>query len=164
MLRRAGSLLVLLFALQAAAIEPPPDRDKWVAVRADNLHVLSNASPAAARELARDLLQMRQVIAQITRRDVRTPFTTRVFLYAESKSLAPYVVSRMGRSKAMFRSGHDNLIELRAAAEGGVDRSVYHNIAEYFVESTLGPPPLWVQEGLAEYCSALAAKDGAGLH
>ena len=41
--------LLLLFALQAAAaIEPPPDRGKWVAVGADNLHVFSNAGPFEA--------------------------------------------------------------------------------------------------------------------
>lgn len=164
MLRRAGSLLVLLFALQAAAIEPPPDRGKWVAVRAHNLHVFSNASPAATRELARDLLQIRHVIGQSTKLDVRTPYTTRAFLFAEAKSLAPYLDAVMGKFLAFFRSGYDNTIELRADAQGGVSRSTYHTIAHYVVENTISSPPLWVVEGLAEYCSTLAAKEGAGLH
>jgi tetratricopeptide (TPR) repeat protein len=165
MLRRAGSLLVLLFALQAtAAIEPPPDRGKWFAVRADNLHVFSNATPAATRELARDLLQMRHAIAQITKLDVRTPYTTRVFLFADAKSLAPYLEAVMGQFLALFKSGYDNTIELRADAQGAVDRSTYHSVARYFVENTIREPPLWVFEGLGEYGSTLAANEAAGLH
>ncbi|HYI13158.1 MAG TPA: tetratricopeptide repeat protein [Thermoanaerobaculia bacterium] len=164
MLRRADLLLVLLFALQAAAIEPPPDRGKWFAFRADNVHVFSNASPAATRELARDLVQMRHAIGQITKLDVRTPYTTRVFLFVDAKSLAPYLEAVIGQFLALFRSGYDNTIKLRADAQGAVDRSTYHSIAEYVVEHTISSPPRWVLDGLAEYCSTLAAKEGAGLH
>lgn len=165
MLRRAGCLALLLFALQAtAAIEPPPDRGKWFAVRADNLHVFSNAPSAATGELARDLLQMRHALAQITRLDVRTPHTTRVYLYVDAKSLAPYLEAAMGQFLALFKSGYDNQIELRADPQGGVDRSTYHSVAAYFLEHAIPKPPLWVAEGLGEYCSTLAAKESAGLH
>lgn len=166
MLRHAGLLVVLLYALhlQAAAIEPPPDSGKWFAVRVDNVHVFSNASSAATRELARDLLQMRHMIAQITGLDVRTPYTTRVFLFVDEKSLAPYLEAAMGRSLAQFQSGYANTIELRADAQGAIDRWTYHSIAGYVLENTISAPPLWVDEGLSAYCSTLAAKDGAGLH
>jgi tetratricopeptide (TPR) repeat protein len=163
MLPRRASLLLLLFSLQAgaAAIEPPPERGKWFAVRADNVHVFSNTSAAATRELGGDLLQMRHAIGEITKLDVRTPYTTRVFLYADEKSLAPYLEAVMGQGVAGFRSGYDNLIELRTDAQGAVGRAIYHNVAHYVVENAHSSPPLWAREGLAEYCSTLASKDGA---
>jgi len=167
---RASAILLLLVALQSAAIELPRDADKWFEVRADDIRIFTNASPAAAQNLAREVLRMRAAIGQVTNLEVRTPVTTRIFLFADERSFAPYrdaAFPGQGRAEGIngaFLSGEEqNVILLRGDA-ANVDRTVYHELAHYFVNNSLPSLPLWVREGLADYYSTFrVSKDGIDI-
>jgi len=58
--------LFLLLALPSfAAITPPTDREKWIAIDAGDLHVFSNAGERETTEIATDLVRMREAIGRI---------------------------------------------------------------------------------------------------
>lgn len=160
-------LFLLLFALPTAAVELPRATDKWFEVRADDIRIFSNVSPASAQDLAREVLRMRAVIGQITNLRVRTPVTTRIFLFANQTAFAPYLHAafpNQQRGKSItgaFLSGEgQNIILLRADATH-VDRTVYHELTHYFVYNTIPSIPLWAKEGLAEFFSTFrTSKEG----
>ncbi len=110
---------------------------------------------------------MRAVIGQITNLRVRTPVTTRIFLFANQTAFAPYrdaAFPNQQRAKSIsgaFLAGEgQNIILLRADATN-VDRTVYHELTHYFVKNTVPSIPVWINEGLADFFSTFrTSKEG----
>ncbi|HJQ39738.1 MAG TPA: tetratricopeptide repeat protein [Thermoanaerobaculia bacterium] len=160
-------LVTLLFALEIAAVELPRATDKWFEVRADDIRIFSNVSPAAAQDLAREVLRMRAVIGQITNLRVRTPVTTRIFHFANQTAFAPYrdaAFPDQPRAKSIngaFLSGEGQNIILLRADGTHIERPVYHELIHYFVKNTVPKIPLWINEGLADFFSTFrTSKEG----
>src|SRR5688572_8730544 len=160
-MRRLLIAITLFLALPVAgarAPELPRENEKWIAVRADDIEIFSNASPAMALGVARDLLRMREAVEQVSRLKVRSPVPTKVFLFANERTFGPYRDALFqhdtGNITGVFFGSEDaNFILLRGDSEGGVDRLVYHELTHYFVSNTVGEVPLWLSEGMAEYYS-----------
>ena len=163
----AALLVLALPVLAARAPELPRESEKWIALRADDIRIFSNASPKLALDVARDLLRMREAIGQITRLKVRSPVPTRVFLFANERTFGPYRDAMFPNERditgAFLGSDDGNFILLRADSEGGVDRIVYHELTHYFVSNTVGQVPLWLSEGMAEYYSTFRTS-GQDVH
>src|SRR3954451_15258212 len=156
-------LLFLLFALPSfAAITPPTDREKWIAIDAGDLHVFSNAGERETTEIATNLVRMREAIGRITQLKVHSAVPTNVYVFRNSGSFAPYRDAAMGRhadiSGLFVGNEQTNFILLDADAQGGIDRVVYHELTHYFVKNTMAGLPLWFHEGIAEYYSTFSAR------
>ena len=158
---RFGSLLLaLLLAPIALAIrtpEPPRPTDKWISLRADEFHFVSNVSPAKTLDVARDLLRMRAAIGAVTNLKVRSARPTTVFIFASDRGFAPY-------RDAVLQADSDHIIGVFTGTETGnfillrsdvdeIDRTVFHELTHYFVRNTTTGLPLWISEGIAEYYS-----------
>jgi tetratricopeptide (TPR) repeat protein len=159
---RPFAFLFLLLALPSfAAITPPTDREKWIAIDAGDLHVFSNAGERETTEIATDLVRMREAIGRITQLKVHSPVPTNVYVFRSSGSFAPYRDAAMGRhadiSGLFLGNEQTNFILLDADAGAGIDRVVYHELTHYFVKNTLAGLPLWFHEGIAEYYSTFSA-------
>lgn len=157
---KAATLALLLIALPlfAREIQPPREGEKWIAVRADDIQIFSNASPSATLDVARDLLRMREAVGQITKLQVRSPIRTKVFLFANERGFTPYVNAifehRTTNVSGVFAADESaNFILLRGDAGDGIDHVVYHELTHYFVKNTAGSVPLWLGEGMAEFYS-----------
>lgn len=161
-MRIARLLLVLLIASTAFAVPLPPGNDKWSSVVAGEFHIYSNAPERETKEIARNLLRMREAIGKVTQLNVHSPVPTYVFVFRNERSFAPYRDVLFGRRNASVSGGFlssrvANFVVLDAAAPAGVDRVVYHELAHYFVRNTSANLPLWLDEGLAEYYSTFSA-------
>src|SRR5687767_12052054 len=171
MLRFLLAILTLVPALATAAAgapELPRENEKWIAVRADDIEIFSNASPSLALDVARDLLRMREAVGKISRLKVRSPVSTKVFLFANERTFAPYRDTLFQRApqniSGVFLGSEDaNFILLRGDAPGGIDRLVYHELTHYFVNNTVENVPLWLGEGIAEYYSTFRSS-GDEIH
>ncbi len=157
-LRAATALALFLIATAAAAapLEPPTAKEKWLVLNADEFRFISNVSPAATVEIARDMLRMRAAIGRITMLNVRAPLPTRVFIFPNERRFRGYrdtVLERKSDSiTGLFLTTQSgNFILLQGDAPGGVDHVVYHELTHYFVRNTSARLPLWLNEGLAEY-------------
>lgn len=160
--------LPLLGAAAAGAPDLPRENEKWIAVRADDVEIFSNASPSLALDVARDLLRMREAVGKITRLKVRSPVPIKVFLFANERTFAPYRDSMFQRVPqnitGVFLGSEDaNFILLRGDSPGGIDRLVYHELTHYFVNNTVPNVPLWLGEGIAEYYSTFRSS-GEEVH
>lgn len=156
---RLAALIVALVVsplLAARTLEPPRAGEKWLTLRADEFHFVSNAPAGKTMEIARDLLRMRAAIGEVTRLKVRSAMPTTVFIFASERAFAPYrdaVLQREGGAAgAFFANEAGNFILLRSDLDD-VDRTVYHELTHYFVRNTTTGLPLWIAEGIAEYYS-----------
>jgi len=153
-MHRVLFIALLLLAATASAVEPPPERERWISVAVDDLTIYSNAGDSITRRLASNLKRMRDAIAVVSKLKVRSPFPTRVYLFANDRSFGPYREAIMGRGavSGIFLSSRDaNYVVVRADA--GVDRIIYHELTHYFLLNSIGHVPLWFNEGFAELYS-----------
>ena len=163
-MRRLAPLLVLLLAFPAAALDLPRTNEKWISLRVDELEIISSAPAAATIAIAEDLVRMRAAIGEVTRLKVRSPLTTKVFVFATERAFAPYcdlVFQRDAENIAGVFVGRDdgNFILFRADAQSGSSRIVFHELTHYFISNTVAGLPLWLNEGLAEYYSTVKTID-----
>ena len=163
----ARAVILLCFALNAAALEPPKPGEKWISLTADEFQFISNASPKATLDIARDMLRMRAAVGQITNMKVRSPLATKVFIFANERGFSGYRDAVLNRKSeniiGVFAHGDaGNFILMRSDTEA-VDRIVYHELTHYFVQNTTAGMPLWLNEGLAEFYSTFRT-DGTSVH
>lgn len=159
--------LALAFRLSAASLEPPKANEKWISLTADEFQFVSNASPKATLEIARDMLRMRAAVGQITKLKVRSPLPTKVFIFANERTFGGYRDAILDRKTenivGVFAHGDaGNFILMRSDTES-VDRIVYHELTHYFVQNTTAGMPLWLNEGLAEFYSTFRT-EGPSVH
>jgi len=151
-------LLTFFLTVGASALDLPRANEKWITLRADEFEIISNTSAAATTDIAEDLLRMRAAIGKVTRLNVRSPLPTKVFIFANERSFAPYREVVFGRDaeniSGIFLGGENgNFMLLQGGSPTGIDRIVFHELTHYFVKNTVAGLPLWVNEGIAEYYS-----------
>ena len=159
-MRPALLAVILLAATAASAVEPPPERERWIAMHVDDLTVCSNAGESVTRRIVGDLKRMRDAVAVVSKLNVRSPFPTRVYVFAGERSFQPYADALLGRGASVagiFVSGRGaNFVLLRG--DVGVDRLTYHELTHYFLRNTVGNVPLWFNEGFAELYSTFESR------
>jgi tetratricopeptide (TPR) repeat protein len=156
------TLALTLLTASLGAVELPPERERWITLRADEFQIFSNASEGTTSALAKQLVTMRDAVGQVTQLKVRSPLPTRVYIFRDDRNFAPWRDAAMQRpsptTTGLFTSSDSgNMILIRGDAPGGVDRVVFHELTHYFVRNTVASLPLWANEGLAEYYSTFAA-------
>ncbi len=154
---RVLAAFLIALPLFAKPLELPRPNEKWISLRVAEFELVSNASPRKTVDIARDLLRMQDAVGQVTRLTVRSKVPTKVLIFANERSFAPYRDAVWGRktenTTGIFLSGEDgNFILLRADLEE-IDQTVYHELTHYFVRNTAADLPLWFNEGFAEYYS-----------
>jgi tetratricopeptide (TPR) repeat protein len=157
--------LCLTLSLSAASLEPPKASEKWITLTADEFQFISNASPAATLEIARDMLRMRAAVGQITKLKVRSPLPTKVFIFANERAFAGYRDAVLNRKTenvvGVFAHGDAGNFILMRSDTDSVDRVVYHELTHYFVQNTTAGMPLWLNEGMAEFYSTFRTIDSS---
>ncbi|HEX6640616.1 MAG TPA: tetratricopeptide repeat protein [Thermoanaerobaculia bacterium] len=153
----AVAVLCATLHISGATLEPPKPSEKWITLTADEFQFISNASPAATLDIARDMLRMRAAVGQVTKLKVRSPLPTNVFIFASERGFSGYrdaVLQRRSENivGVFANDPSGNFILMRSDTES-VDRTVYHELTHYFVQNTTAGMPLWLNEGLAEYYS-----------
>lgn len=159
--------LCLTLSLSAASLEPPKASEKWITLTADEFQFISNASPAATLDIARDMLRMRAAVGQVTKLKVRSPLPTKVFIFSNERAFAGYRDAVLERKTenivGVFAHGDAGNFILMRSDSDTVDRIVYHELTHYFVQNTTAGMPLWLNEGLAEFYSTFRTT-GQAVH
>jgi tetratricopeptide (TPR) repeat protein len=159
--RRFVLILSLVSVSAFAALPFPSEKDRWMTVAAGEFRIYSNASERQTKDIATNLLRMREAIGKITRLNVHAPLPTYVFVFKNERSFAPYRDALFQRKNASisgaFLSGRNaNFIVMDGGAGVGSEHVIYHELTHYFVRNTTPGLPLWLSEGLAEYYSSFS--------
>lgn len=142
----------------------PSEKHEWTRVRTARFDVLSSASSQRTRQIVADLETLADALATTSPRLVRAPVVTKVFLFGHRKESQPYfdVLFSTERSRATgayvrHRAGGTMFVD--ASRGRHVERTATHELVHDLLRRGR-VPPLWIEEGLAEYFSNAEILDG----
>jgi tetratricopeptide (TPR) repeat protein len=162
-------LFLLGLALACGAVRALPDAaETWTELRSENFILVSSAGEATTRRVADWLETFRAVLPLITtniRIDSKQP--TYVFLFRNGTSFDPYKGKEATAVSVYRREG--NFIALNSLAYGSwtgkgapPTRDLYHELTHLLIRNNYALPPLWANEGLAEYYSTFRRSGSKG--
>jgi tetratricopeptide (TPR) repeat protein len=156
----AALCLAALFAQTASA------KDAWTSVRSKNFLLVGNAPEKEIRLVATRLEQFRYVFSQLFPRANMASITpTTVVVFKSDSSYTPFKPLYNGKPQAVagyFQPGTDvNYITLTPERQEERPFAViFHEYSHQIINNNLSDPPLWFNEGLAEYYSTFKVADG----
>src|SRR5207245_6690275 len=184
---RALALLLLLAGTASAQFVPPvlkgvkgeghgrrslkpipfPDaNEKWVLARSRHFVLVSSAGDRKTRDITAGLETLAGALTHLSPRFSAAPAETRVFIFSRHREAQPYFQMLIGRPDAhvngVFISSNNSGSMLMESGFGwGSDRTPFHELIHYLVSNSGSRPPLWLEEGLAEYFSNAELRSGS---
>ena len=165
-MKRLTAPLVAVIALFVLAL-PVSAKDTWLSVRSKNFLLVGNASEKEIRQVGTRLEQFRYVFMQLfPKANLNTPVPTTVIVFKSDSSYRPFKPLYQGKTNdniaGYFQAGEDvNYITLtsepRPESPFGV---IFHEYTHLLVGNNMSDPPVWFNEGLAEYYSTFDVSDG----
>ncbi|MCA1642302.1 MAG: tetratricopeptide repeat protein [Acidobacteria bacterium] len=158
-------LLCLFFALPA---QTATAKDVWTSVRSKNFFLIGNAAEKDVRQVATRLEQFRYVFSQLfPKANLASPVATTVVVFKSDAAYTPFKPLYNGKTSkwvaGYFQPGDDvNYITLTSEKHGEDNpyATIFHEYAHLIVNNNIGDPPVWFNEGLAEYYSTFEVSDG----
>jgi tetratricopeptide (TPR) repeat protein len=134
---------------------------EWVRIATPRFDVISSAGERRTREMARDL----ETLAAAIGSGPPASKKTRVFIFLRRPEAQPYFDILLHREKSgvsgLFIAQGSNTAMLIDESHGPLrDRTPYHELVHYLLGTTTPRPPLWLEEGLAEYYSSAEVHGG----
>jgi len=133
----------------------------WTKVVSTNFVVVSDSGEKEALKVAAMLEQFRYAASLILpRTKIKAPVPTQVFLFRNHGSFRAFKPKYKGKIQNnvngyFFGDGDHSFIALTTDAGGGQAYEViFHEYQHFILNNNLPNPPLWLDEGLAEYYSA----------
>jgi tetratricopeptide (TPR) repeat protein len=146
---------------------PFPDaNEKWILARSKHFVFVSSAGERKTRDIAAGLETLAAALMQLSPRFSAAPAETRVFIFSRHREAQPYFAMLIGRPDAhvngVFVSSNNSGSMLMESGFGwGNDRTPFHELIHYLVSNSGSRPPLWLEEGLAEYFSNAELRNGS---
>src|SRR6266481_5282463 len=136
----------------------PAADEKWILARSKHFVFISSAGEKRTRDVAAGLETLAAALTQMSPRFSSTSAETRVYLFNRHREAQPYFDLLIGRENAhvtgVFVSHNDRGSMLMETGFGyGTDRTPFHELIHYLINNGGTRPPLWIEEGLAEYFS-----------
>lgn len=136
----------------------PAEDERWVRVRSEHFDILSSATQEKTRGIAEELERLTVALTQTNARFRRSSVPTRVFVFERRKESQPYFDLLVGREKTpvtglfiRYEGGGTMIIDSERRWKG--DRTPLHELVHDLLRQSDLVPPMWIEEGLAEYFS-----------
>ncbi len=162
------TLTLLLFILPLVP-KPPVSaapKEQWVSVQSKNFLLLGSASEKDIRRVGTRLEQFREVFAKLfPKANVNSPVPTRVIIFKNRSAYLPFMPVYQGRVNEVagyFQAGQDVSYITLTTELNSADpyRVIFHEYVHALLNDNAFRPPVWFNEGLAEYYSTFEISDG----
>jgi hypothetical protein len=146
---------------------PFPDaNEKWILVRSKHFLFVSSAGERRTEDIAAGLETLAAALMQVSPRFSAAPVETRVFIFSRHREAQPYFDMLVGQKDAhvsgVFVSSKSMGSMIIESRQGwGEDRTPFHELIHYLITNSGTRPPLWLEEGLAEYFSNAELRNGS---
>lgn len=144
----------------------PAEDERWIEVRSKHFDFISAAGEKKTRAMAQDLETLAAALSRLNPAFVDAqPAPTRVFLFTRRKEAQPYFDMLMNRRDAsvsgiFVTQDTSASIVMLTGFRAANDRTAFHELVHNLIESH-SQPPLWLDEGLAEYFSNVELRKGS---
>ncbi|HEX6729011.1 MAG TPA: tetratricopeptide repeat protein [Pyrinomonadaceae bacterium] len=162
-MKRNDQLFVFVITLVFAFsfVNDANAKDSWTSVRSKNFLLIGNASEKDIRQVGVKLEQFRAVFTRLfPRMKFTSPVPTTVVVFKSDSSYRPF--KALANTAGYFQAGPDvNYITLTTERTGQKDAFdiIFHEYTHLLIDNTIGDPPAWFNEGLAEYYSTFSILD-----
>src|SRR5438874_9901637 len=164
--RGFGVLLVLACAFALSA--RPAAAAVWTILQSSNFIVLGDAGERSLRDVALRLEQFWAVIGRLVPRvKLSASVPTIVVVFGSDKTYEPFRPRYQGKSVQVsgyfVQAADANYVTLTTNTDDDGFRIVCHEYTHFLIGYSMTAPPVWLNEGLAEFYSTFALKsDGKG--
>jgi tetratricopeptide (TPR) repeat protein len=143
----------------------PSEESSWIRVRSERFDIVSNTSEARTRELVADVETLAAALMQVSERFLPSRRRATVFIFERRRESQPYFDLLFSQENAratgayvrydgggvMIIDGSRKVGPLRRGDPG--IRTAMHELIHDLLRQVDSAPPLWLEEGLAEYFS-----------
>ena len=142
----------------------PDPKEEWIRVRTPHFDIISSAGEKRTREMAENLETLAAALTAVQPRLKLADISTRVFEFARRRESQPYFDLLLNTDHAsatgVYVSQKSRGSMLLDASSYRSDRTPYHELIHELLSSSETRPPLWLEEGLAEYFSNVDISKG----
>ncbi|HYK04156.1 MAG TPA: DUF1570 domain-containing protein [Thermoanaerobaculia bacterium] len=143
---------------------PAPDR-RWVRLRSARFDVISSANDIRTRNIAADLDTLASALMRANPRFAPAATPATVFVFEKRRESQPYFDLLFARQNARatgayVRHGGGGTMFVDASSRGRFERTAMHELIHDLLRQQDVMPPLWLEEGLAEYFSNSEVRKG----
>jgi tetratricopeptide (TPR) repeat protein len=141
---------------EARAIEFPAEKLRWIRIRSQHFDVISSATPERTQQIVSDLETMAAVLKRTNAHFQTSPVATTIFVFsdrAESVAWFDLLLGPSGRrlGGAYVRHAGGGTMIIDGANTRRIARTALHELVHDLLRQGERVPPLWLEEGLAEY-------------
>jgi tetratricopeptide (TPR) repeat protein len=151
------SLAVILAAVPCAA--------EWRRLDSPNFTVVGDVSAGELRDMAVKFEGFREALSRaISERATAAAVPTIIIVFPNEKAFAPFKPIYQGRRRTdvagFFAPGANLNYILVQSGGAATDRIIFHEYAHLIVSNVMSNPPVWLNEGLAEFYSTFRLTGG----
>ncbi|HLM03273.1 MAG TPA: tetratricopeptide repeat protein [Pyrinomonadaceae bacterium] len=161
--------ICFIFFLLVLSSAPPQRvfaKTDWISVRSKNFTLIGDAGEKDIRRAGARLEQFRESIKQIfPKTNLDKPIPTTVYVFSSHSAFRQFKPRRNGQIvdsvAGFFVEGRENVLialteEQRTANPYEV---IFHEYQHYVLDNNFDDPPLWLNEGLAEFYSQFKVEE-----
>jgi tetratricopeptide (TPR) repeat protein len=138
-------------------MEFPSQKLHWIRVHSAHFDVLSSASARKTEEIVSDLETLAVVLKRTSTRFQTAPVATKIFVLSDADASRAWFELLLGSgnhlSGAYVRHAGGGTMIIDGANTGRIARTAMHELVHDLLRQGELVPPLWLEEGLAEYFS-----------
>jgi len=134
----------------------PDEKETWIRVRTPRFDLISSASEARTRQIASDFETLAAALKQTSARFQSARVPTTVFVFADRRESQPYFDLLVGEKTLLTglyvrHSGGGTMFV--DASRRSFEKTAMHELVHDLLRQSDVMPPLWMEEGLADYFS-----------
>ena len=143
----------------------PDESVDWIRIRSDHYNVMSSAPEEDTRDIVGDLETLASVLTKTSSRFSASAQPTTVLVFADRSESNPYFELLLGREKPAATGlyvGHagGGTMFVDASRRRRIEKTAMHELVHELLRQSEDVPPLWIEEGLAEYFSNGELRNG----
>lgn len=142
----------------------PSDKTEWIRVRSPRFDVISSADPDRTRDIVGDLDTLGTALERANpSRPAQTPAT--VFIFGNRRESQPYFDLLFAKENARATGAYvrhhgGGTMFIDGSRRGRFERTAMHELVHDLLRRNGIAPPLWLEEGLAEYFGNADVRNG----
>ncbi|MGN6187110.1 MAG: DUF1570 domain-containing protein [Thermoanaerobaculia bacterium] len=141
----------------------PADDQRWIRLRTPHFDVISSADEKRTAEVARNFETFAAALSRANARFTTGAIPTTVFVFARRRDSQPYFDLLLDRDRAPATGiyvRHEDGGTMFIDAGRRIERTAMHELVHDLLRQQEAVPPLWIEEGLAEFFGNATLNEG----